>query len=56
MLQMTAVAEVLRSAAEALDALAAQAHAFEIGALRRKARGIVLSALTFAEGTTAEDA
>lgn len=52
MLQMTAVAEVLRQAATELDDLAGTAFAYDVGTLRRRARAIVLGALAFADGTS----
>lgn len=51
-LHMVAVAAVLRQAANDLDDLAGAAHAYEIGTLVRKARGIVLAACAFADGST----
>jgi hypothetical protein len=54
-LQMTAVCAVLRAAADALEALAAESHAYELGSLRRKARGVILGALAFAEGSTGDE-
>ena len=54
MLQSAAVAGVLRQAAIDLEALASEAPFVEVGTLRRRARGIVLGAMAFAEGTISE--
>jgi hypothetical protein len=43
MLKMVATADVLRAAADELDALAGDAHRFDIGTLRRQARAIVFA-------------
>ncbi|MEI9936690.1 MAG: hypothetical protein WDO69_05650 [Pseudomonadota bacterium] len=53
-LESTRIAEALRAGADELDALAGAAHAYEIGTLRRKVRGIVLA--TVAAAVDAEDA
>lgn len=52
MLQATAIAQVLRRAADDLDELAGSAPAYELGTLRRKVRAIVLGAVMYAEGST----
>ena len=51
-LRMVAVAAVLRQAANELDDLAGAAHAYEVGTLVLKARGIALAACAFADGST----
>ncbi|MEO7035600.1 MAG: hypothetical protein ABI548_16870 [Polyangiaceae bacterium] len=47
-LESTRIAEALRNGANELDALAGCAHAYEIGTLRRKVRGIVLATVAAA--------
>ena len=54
MLDLAATAAVLRAAADELDELAGAAHSYEPGTLRRMARGIVLGALAFGEGTAGD--
>ena len=54
MLQMVAAAEVLKQAARDLEELAGAAPAYEVSTLRRKARGIIMGALAFSEGTISE--
>jgi hypothetical protein len=55
MLEATAIAAALRQAADELDELAGAAHAYEPGTLRRKVRAIALSALAFADGSSATE-
>lgn len=52
MLEITAIAGVLRQAATDLEELAGAAHTYELSTLRRKMRGIVAGALALAEGFT----
>lgn len=47
MLEATAVADVLRKAADDLDEIAGSAPAYEVGTLRRKIRAIVVGASGF---------
>jgi len=55
MLQLVAIAEALRQAANDLDELAGAAPLYELGALRRKGRGIVMAALSFADSFEIEN-